>query len=173
MHCCSVGQDNCLVAQHSHYLLSHAGRGCKILWWVCLFVCLSVCSQQQYCILLSLKTVLLCNVTQQLTWAFGARPQSHCSPSSTMPFPHCALRYVSGTLSRQMPIPWDSDSVSCVLEHSDHDDPLQCNRHLLYLLKQVLLKVIWEELVAPRRTKRVANYWDRTALACCRHSKRV
>jgi len=39
--------------------------------------------------------------------------------------------------------------------------------------KQVLLKVIWEEHVAPRRIKRVANYWDRTALACCRHSKRV
>jgi len=39
--------------------------------------------------------------------------------------------------------------------------------------EQVLLKVIWEECVAHRRKKRVANYWDRTALACCRHSKRV
>ena len=41
----------------------------------------------------------------QVTSAFGARPQSHCSPSSTIPFPHCALTYVSGTLSRQMPRP--------------------------------------------------------------------
>jgi len=32
-------------------------------------------------------------------------------------------------------------------------------------VKQVL-KVIWEEHVAPRRIKRIANYWDRTALAC-------
>ena len=39
--------------------------------------------------------------------------------------------------------------------------------------KQVLLKVIWEEHVAPRWIKRVANYWGRTALACCHHSKRV
>jgi len=30
--------------------------------------------------------------------------------------------------------------------------------------KQVLLKVIWEEGVAPRWIKRVANYWDCTAL---------
>jgi len=43
----------------------------------------------------------------------------------------------------------------------------------MFAWRQVLLKVIWEERVAPQRIKRVANYWDRTALACCRHSKRV
>ena len=38
--------------------------------------------------------------------------------------------------------------------------------------KQVLLKVIWEERVAPRRIKPIANYWDSTALACWRRCAR-
>jgi len=37
--------------------------------------------------------------------------------------------------------------------------------HMWIKIKQVL-KVIWEERVAPRRIKRIANYWDRTVLAC-------
>jgi len=48
-----------------------------------------------------------------------------------------------------------------------------CSVDHLKILQQVLLKVIWEERVAPRWIKRVTNYWDRTALACCRHAKRV
>ena len=32
--------------------------------------------------------------------------------------------------------------------------------------QQQVLKVIWEKCVAPRRIKRVANYWERTALTC-------
>jgi len=32
--------------------------------------------------------------------------------------------------------------------------------------QQQVLKVIWEDRAAPRWIKRIANYWDRTALAC-------
>ena len=82
----------------------------------------------------SFQNAILCYYSKlRLTSTFGARPQSHSSPSSTIPFPHCSLMYVSGTLSRQMPIPRDRDSTNCVLEHSDHCvdriNPLHYNRH--------------------------------------------
>ena len=45
---------------------------------------------------------------------------------------------------------------------------VKCHKILSWSLivnKQVL-KVIWEQRVAPRWIKRAANYWDHTALAC-------
>jgi len=53
----------------------------------------------------------------------GAFPQSHCSPSSTIPFPQAGeedWNIVCGILYRQTSRPWLKEVVNVAKEQADH-----------------------------------------------------